>query len=172
MTKTGHMNRSKQDIDYIEGGIEMLDLVALLWAELNDYHQSISKHFAEQFAARTFAEQKAMLVEKVGQGRLRVDVAMTSAGEYIGYCISTINDKQVGEVDSIFVQEPFRNQGIGDVLMQRAMVWMDAAGTNLRIIEVAWDNQRVWSLYEKHGFLPRCVRLTRTPRGSFRTVLT
>lgn len=152
-----------EDIDYIEGGVESLDLIAPLWAELTDHHRALSEHFAEAIAQRTFAARKAELAAKGGQGHLRVDLARISSGEYVGYCVSTIDGNRIGEVDSIFVQPPVRKQGIGDALMRRAMRWMEEVGTQSRIVEVAWGNNDVWSFYQRYGFLPRSVRLVQRP---------
>ncbi len=157
------MSDSSENIDYIEGGGELLDLIARLWMELSGHHQAISEHFSAVIAQRTFAARKAELVEKGRHGHLRVDLAKTGTGECIGYCVSSIDCDQTGEVDSIFVQPPFRNQGIGDALMERAMRWMDGVGTQSRILEVAWGNQQVWSFYERLGFLPRSVRFVQKP---------
>ena len=160
------MSHATEHIQYIEGGVELLDLIASLWTELNEHHQAISEHFAEAIAQRTFPARKAELMERGSHGHLRVDLTQTEAGERIGYCVSTIDCHQTGEVDSIFVQPPFRNQGIGDALMERAMRWMDDMSTQARIIEVAWGNEQVWPFYEKYGFLPRSVRFVRKTPNS------
>lgn len=145
-------------IGYVEGGVEILDLVAPLWEELNRHHQAISEHFAEAIARRTFAARRARLVNKIRAGRVRVDLAKTAAGDCIGYCIATVDRHGTGEVNSIYVQPSFRNRGIGDALMRRALTWMDTIGTQSRRLEVAWGNERVWSFYRRYGFFPRSLR--------------
>jgi len=153
------MNNFSKSVDYIEGGGELLELIASLWTELNGHHQSISEHFSRAIAQRTFDARKEELIQKGRHGHLRVDLAQTLAGKYIGYCVSSIDCNQTGEIDSIFVLPPFRNEGIGDILMRRAMTWMDGVGTVSRVVEVAWGNEQVWSFYQRYGFLPRSVRL-------------
>lgn len=151
-------------IGYVEGGVEILDLVAPLWEELNRHHQALSDHFSEAIAERTFAARREELVKKISDGRLRVDLAKTGAGDCIGYCIATVDGSRTGEIDSIFVQPSFRNRRIGDALMRRALKWMDSAGAQSRIAEVAWGNEQVRSFYRRYGFLPRSVRLVQKGR--------
>ncbi|WP_369699122.1 GNAT family N-acetyltransferase [Paenibacillus silviterrae] len=38
------------------------------------------------------------------------------SGTYIGYSISTISKENEGELDSLFLLEQYRSQGIGDML--------------------------------------------------------
>lgn len=145
-------------ICYVEGGEELLDRVAPLWAELNRHVQAASEHFSAAIAARTFAARKADLMGKSVGGLLRVDLAKTAAGECVGYCVATIDCNRKGEIDSLFVLPDFRNQKIGDALMRRALNWMDAVGVKSRALEVTWGNDRVWNFYRRFGFFPRSLR--------------
>lgn len=159
------MSEPTSIIHYVEGGVEILDVVGPLWEELNRHHQALSEHFADTMRGRSFAARKAGLVEKSRDGRLRVDLAKTASGECVGYSIATIDCHQTGEIDSIFVLPSLRNHRIGDALMRRALQWMDSIGTRSRILEVAWGNQQVWSFYQRYGFLPRSVRFVQKTTG-------
>ncbi len=162
------MNDPAGTIDYMEGGVELLDQVVPLWEELNRHHQKLSEHFSDAMAARAFADRRSELVEKSNHGRLRVDVARTGAGDFVAYCIATVDPTGTGEIDSIFVQPALRNRGIGDALMRRAMAWMDALGTHSRVLNVAWGNDRVGAFYQRYGFLPRSTTFEK--HRSFRRV--
>jgi diamine N-acetyltransferase len=144
-------------ICYVAGDAEILDLVAPLWEELNRHHQTLSEHFSEVIAERSFADRRAELLKKSSDGRLRVDLARTGTGDCIGYCIASIDCHRTGEIDSIFVQPSFRNQRIGGTMMERALKWMDTIGTQSKILDVAWGNEQVWSFYRRYAFLPRSV---------------
>ena len=108
--------------------------------------------------------RKTELIEKGSDGYLRIDLAETKAGEYVGYCVGIVDRNRIGEIESVFVHRgPFRNQAIGTVFMHRAMKWMDAVGTKSRIVQVAWGNEKVWSFYKRCGFLPRSVHFEYKP---------
>ena len=146
-----------RDITLVSGGVELLGDIAPLWEELNEHHASVSPHFGDFFASMTFARRRPLLEEKSARGSLRVDLASFN-GEYIGYCIASV-DQKVGEIESIYVAKSQRNRRVGDVLMQRAMKWMDKMDVEKRIIGVAVGNERAYGFYERFGFYPRVIIL-------------
>lgn len=87
---------------------------------------------------------------------LRIDLARRWESEkYVGYCISTIDEKKVGEIESIFVEEAFRNDGIGGRLMQKTLDWMDAEQVRMKRVCVVVGNENAYPFYTKYGFFPR-----------------
>lgn len=78
---------------------------------------------------------------------------------FVGYCISTINSEPAGEVDSFFVEEQYRKQGLGDKLMQRALEWLDINKAKTKIIVVAEGNENVLEFYRRYGFYKRRIVL-------------
>jgi ribosomal protein S18 acetylase RimI-like enzyme len=159
------MSDPKDELVFQEGSVEILDLIAPLWQQLNRHHQAISEHFGQSIAQMTFDTRRAGLVEKAMRGLLRVDLVKIETGMPVGYCVSTIDAQQTGEVDSIFVQPQFRGQGIGDRLMRRALRWMDAQGVQAKVIVVAWGNEGVVTFYRRYGFFPRNLVLKQMPSG-------
>ncbi|MGE5610508.1 MAG: GNAT family N-acetyltransferase [Bacillota bacterium] len=157
------MSDPKDELVFQEGGVEILDLIAPLWQQLNRHHQAISEHFGQAIAQMTFDMRRAGLVEKAMQGLLRVDLAKIETGMPVAYCVSTIDAQQTGEVDSIFVQPQFRGQGIGDRLMRRALRWLDGQGAQSKIVVVAWGNEGVLTFYRRYGFFPRNLTLKQMP---------
>ena len=138
----------------------MLDSVAPMWEKLKIHHSMISANFSEEFLNKTFASRKTDLIKKSKPGKLRVDLARSKEnGAYVGYCISTINKDNAGEVDSIFVEEKFRAKAIGEKLVKKALKWMDDEKVKSKIIMVASGNEGVLPFYEKFGFLPRFIML-------------
>jgi len=77
------------------------------------------------------------------------------SNRYIGYCVSTVDNRKVGEVESLFIEDRYRGLGIGDNLMKKALSWMDNVSTVKKIINVAYGNEKVFSFYSKYGFYPR-----------------
>ena len=52
------MSHSKEKIDFIEGGGELLDLIAPLWTELSGHHRALFEHYSEAIGQQTFAARK------------------------------------------------------------------------------------------------------------------
>jgi GNAT superfamily N-acetyltransferase len=146
-------------IIYVTGGVELLNMVAPLWAELNRHHQSVSEYFSDAFAAFTFEARRQSLIDKAAQGQLRVDLARSESGTEAGYCISSIDAAGTGEVDSLYVRPVFRRQGVGDALMRRALPWMDEERVQSKTIAVILGIEQVLTFYRRYGFFPRIISL-------------
>jgi GNAT superfamily N-acetyltransferase len=147
-------------IEYLEGGTELLDLVGPLWEKLDAHHARVSRHFSSRLSGAGFAERKKGLLEKAESGKLSVDlVKLKDTDRYIGYCISSIDQRHIGEIESIFVEEEFRNQGVGHHLMQTALAWMEKEKVKLKRVGVVYGNERVFPFYARYGFLPRATIL-------------
>jgi GNAT superfamily N-acetyltransferase len=77
----------------------------------------------------------------------------------MGYCVAVINMESIGEIESIFVEKDFRNAGIGDALMTKALKWMETQHVESKIVAIAIGNERVHQFYTRYGFLPRVTIL-------------
>ena len=143
-------------VTYDSGGAELLDSIEPLWRQLIQHHSELSPYFGQEIASRTFKERRAYLVSKSDE--LRVEVAKDQ-GELMGYCISTVDDAGVGEIDSMFVVEASRKEGVGDVLIRSALDWLDSNGVVSKVLTVAIGNERVYAFYERYDFFPRDVVL-------------
>jgi ribosomal protein S18 acetylase RimI-like enzyme len=147
-------------IEYVIGGVELLDAVGPLWEQLNEHHRLRSTYFADEYAQRTFGQRRALLLAKAQTATLRVDLARdTVTGRFVGYCISTVTQGQIGEIDSIYIETAYRRQGIGEAFMRRALAWMEREGAQAKQIVVAVGNEQALSFYEAHGFYPRHILL-------------
>lgn len=155
-------------IEYITAGIESLDIIEPLWLDLNEHHRIYSNHFSSDFQRTTFKQRKQQLLEKSTDGDLRIHLAKdTDTGVLVGYCVSTISKEQLGEIESIFVEEYFRSSGIGDNLMKYAMAWMREKSVNRIILGVSVGNEEAIKFYGRYGFFPRTTIMERTyPSGS------
>ncbi len=148
------------DIEYISGGRELLDRLCHLWEKLTQYHQSVSTYFSSDFSNLTFTERKKSLSRKAGKEDLRIDIAsVKETGVDVGYCISTVDSKNQGEIDSLFVESDFRKYGIGRDLMVLALGWLEGFELDDRIIVVAHGNELVYDFYSEFGFYPRTTVL-------------
>jgi ribosomal protein S18 acetylase RimI-like enzyme len=144
-------------ITYITGNHKLLDAIQPLWEGLNKYHEAVSPHFKDDFQVYTFAQRKENLLKKNRNGRIRIDIARIDE-QPVGYVIAAIRD-DVGEIESIFIKEDYRGQGIGDELMSRVLAWMDHAQVRQKIVDVAVGNEDALDFYARFGFFPRITTL-------------
>ncbi|MEL7670875.1 GNAT family N-acetyltransferase [Methanobacterium sp.] len=148
------------DISYMELDEDRIDLIKALWEKLRDHHRDLSPYFPERYAEFTFQERREDLLEKSEKGILRIDAAYNEATEqYIGYCISSISDEKIGEVDSLYLDKKYRSSGIGDALMKRSLDWMDQNGVETKRIMVAAGNENTLVFYSRYKFFPKHIIL-------------
>ena len=151
---------NKHEIKYIEGDEALLDQIKPLWEALNRYHLGLSLNFKQFYLDMTFPKRKADLLKKAALGKMRISIAIDQvSGQNVGYCISGINNERMGEIKSIFVSETYRHRGIGEVLMQKALDWLEKQGALEKIVEVTAGNEKAWGFYAHYGFLPRKTML-------------
>ena len=149
----------KEPVVYLSGGKELLDQVRPLWEKLNVYHRQHATHFADQFDRLTFdvRKQKFLSDEAI---KVRVDLVKGKKdNECVGYCVSTISDGNMGEIDSLYVESEYRQYGIGDRLMRLSLSWFDEHQVQQRMIGVAEGNEGQFRFYDRYGFYPRKTML-------------
>jgi len=147
------------NIRYIELDNDQIDSIKPLWEKLRDHHRELSPYFPERYVEFTFQERKKDLLKKSENGILRIDTAYDEATEqFIGYCISSI-DEQIGEIDSIYLEEKYRSSGIGDTLMKRSINWMDQNSVETKRIMVAAGNENTLAFYSRYKFFPKHIIL-------------
>ena len=145
-------------IEYAEKGKQDLDSIAPLWEKLTEHHRIRSPHFSEHIARRTWKQRKAELLLKSESGGLHVDVAIDSdTREIIGYCVSIVSSDRQGELESIYVEPKYRQFGIGDQLMQRALSWMNKMQAKTKTLIVGVGNEEVLTFYSRYGFYPKHI---------------
>ena len=148
-----------KNIEYIQGEKELLDLVQPLWEKLNKYHETNSTFFLNKYESFTFEVRKnKFLKEEISS--INIDLVKDQEKDlYVGYCISTVNKDSVGEIDSLYLDEEYRKFGIGEELMNRAIVWLKSSQVKIKIISVAAGNESIIGFYEKFGFHERRIIL-------------
>ena len=147
------------DVHFVEGSAELLDNVGILWRKLNRHHQTISTHFRDSIALMTFEQRRASWLKRTESGQLRIDIAvLREPEEPIGYCVTTI-DNDMGEIESLFIEEAYRKIGLGSVFMERALNWLEQNSITKKRLNVAVGNEQVLNFYRKFGFQPRAIIL-------------
>ncbi len=84
----------------------------------------------------------------------------------IGYCISTIekeNNKD-GEIDSIYIEEQYRNSGLGRIFMERAIKWLKSKDVETMVLLVGVGNEQVMEFYRQFDFYPLHIVLQRVEK--------
>jgi ribosomal protein S18 acetylase RimI-like enzyme len=108
--------------------------------------------------------RKKQLQEKSYQGELRIDLARDAiTKEFIGYCVTSVDQAKQGEIESIYVEKDYRLSGIGDSLMTRALGWLENVTVKKTILGVAEGNEGVFAFYQRHNFYPRVTVLLHKP---------
>lgn len=144
-----------KDLLPIIGGLELLPQVKTLWEGLREHHSNISKDFSRSIIKRSFEDRVADFEGKASNHIFRIELIKTDATRPpIGYCISSLSNELVGEVESIFIEEDYRGLHIGDILMKKTLNWMDEHNTKTKKISVMAGND-VLKFYDKYGFKVR-----------------
>ncbi|HOA97684.1 MAG TPA: GNAT family N-acetyltransferase [Acetivibrio saccincola] len=145
------------NIDYIEGDSKLLEEVRHLWIKKRKYHEEKSTYFSDKFAQITFDGRKAEMFEK---SEIRVVIAKDAEKDkYVGFCISTIDDKKLGVIESIFIEEQYRRNKIAENLMNLSLKWMDEKGVKNKRLNVAVGNEEVMNFYKRFNFQPFLIVL-------------
>jgi diamine N-acetyltransferase len=135
-----------------------IDVVRPLWEKLRAHHSPMLAGFPGAMPPFNFEPRKQEILAKAAVGKIRIElVSRVSEGSDIAYCISTIATNGCGEIDSMFVEEAFRDRGIGSELVRRALVWLESAGATSKVVTVACANEEALAFYKRFGFQPRMV---------------
>ena len=150
-------------IEYQIGSVRDLEKIRELWGGLNRHHHSKSRHFRQHYESWGFGDRKVHFEKIARSGKFRIDLAYDDEKKsYAGYCVSSVSDEGYGEIESIFIDENYRSQGIGARLVSAALSWMDSEGAEKKRVAVADGNEDAWVFYQKFGFYPRMMVLEQT----------
>jgi GNAT superfamily N-acetyltransferase len=144
-------------MEFLNGGIELIDKIEPLWLQLNTHHSSISPFFGDYFKRFKFEDRKNALIEKANKGKLKIFMFCPDNLPQ-GYCIASIEGNE-GEIDSIYINEKYRKIGIGSRLMSQAFSWLHEHGIERIKVGVVFGNEDAFSFYQKFGLFPRLTYL-------------
>ncbi|WP_066502902.1 GNAT family N-acetyltransferase [Abyssisolibacter fermentans] len=150
------------NIEYLEGKDELLDDLGFLWEKLNDLHKAKSKFFSERFDKFNFKDRKVGIIKKGSSGDIKVILVKDKTKDkYIGYSISTIDENNIGGIESIYIDSEYRKCGIGEKLMKSSLDWFNNKNVNKTRLGVAVGNEEAFLFYRKFGFYPLVTILER-----------
>ena len=143
------------DFNITIGSRELLDRVGPLWEELNAFHVGIGKAFSGDLSRRNFDTRKVEFSKKAA----KMHVLIASVGNDVGYCVSTINNDSVGEIDSLYVKKEHRSKGLGRRMVEAALHWLNENNVQKKVVVVLEGNTEALEFYQSLGFLPRNIEL-------------
>lgn len=129
-----------------------IGIIKPLWESLNAHHLSRSTHFKDHFSKITFEKRMDGLKKRE---RLITYIA-EDKGESIGYCIASV-DGLTGEIDSVFVSEPYRGRRVGEKLISYALKWLESQKCATINVSIAEGNENVLGFYRRFGFEERLI---------------
>jgi ribosomal protein S18 acetylase RimI-like enzyme len=145
-------------ITYKRLSIRNLSEIKPLWEELNKIHLADSVHFKEHYQSFSF-ETRSSKWMKLQDADIFIIVAQTDDSAPIGYCVSTIDIDKNAEIDSLFVDTNFRQQGIGRELIEKSKEWFQKNNCISIRLSVSYGHECVLPFYMKSGFFPRLTTL-------------
>lgn len=134
-------------MEIIEIPAEEIDAIRPLWELLNKTHYEKSTQRKCHFNNLTFSKR----VEGLRRREKIVIFAAQEQGVLIAYCIASIK-QSVGEIDSIFVRNGYRQTGVGKTLLTNAMTWLKEHNVETIKVAIAEGNEAVFPFYEQMGF--------------------
>ena len=135
-----------------------LPQIKTLWGELNKIHSVDSIHFKEHYNTFSF-EKRSEAWLKLPDNNFQLLVAEAEGSTLVGYCVSTFDTNLKGEIDSLFVDPAFRQQGIGRTLMEKSMDWLQNNQCSPIRLTVSYGHESVLVFYQRLGFYPRLTAL-------------
>ncbi len=130
--------------------------IKALWEKLNEIHLKDSKFFKGHYKSFTF-EKRCEKFDELDSGNIRIELIVNN-NTPVGYCISTI-EKNVGEIDSLFIDQEYRKYGYGGKLVENSINWLKANNCTKIMVAVAEGHESVFKFYSKYGFFPRITYL-------------
>lgn len=137
--------------------IEELDLIKLSWQKLNRLHLQDSIYFKEHYEAFTF-EKRIQSFLGFNPMNIKIQIVEVEDNKVIGYCISTIKD-EIGEIESLYIEETYRKNGLGNKLMENAVEWLKECRCTKINVSVSYGHEDVFAFYMKNGLYPRMTQL-------------
>lgn len=145
------------DLHIREIDLSQLYLIKELWEKLNQLHKEDSRFFKERYAAFTFEKRCEKFLSMNNQD-IKVDIIELNQTTVIGYCISSISNN-IGEIESLFIEQDYRHMGYGKVLVCHAVEWLKNRKCSKLQVSVAEGHESVFDFYMKQGFYPRLTYL-------------
>lgn len=131
---------------------------------------SDAKHDPELDPEWAFSETGEKFYRKIAEGQDgTVGFVAEDDGTVIGYISGSLKKPEgmpyrkvvEAELDTILVSEAFRNQGIGERLVDELTKWCKQQGAQVMLVKAYTKNSGALGFYERKGFEPYVTELQR-----------
>jgi RimJ/RimL family protein N-acetyltransferase len=138
--------------------IRKADLVQIkaLWENLNQLHLKDSRFFKDHYQNFIF-EERIESWKDLPDEDFKV-VVVSKEAQLLGYCVASLRGR-VGEIESVYLEEPIRNSGIGGEIVRLCLDWLHQKQAKKIVVSVADGHESVIPFYQKLGFQPRLTYL-------------
>ncbi|WP_281613385.1 GNAT family N-acetyltransferase [Flammeovirga sp. SubArs3] len=138
--------------------ITTIDEVDFLWKKLYAHHHFLRHQIHIEPSDSDWVRRKNKLKDKACD---LIVLTVKTELQLLGYLIASVHrlDPSVGEVESLYVEEEYRGEGLGTQLMHEAMSWFNYKNVKVRKLAVGIENETVVEFYRKQGFIPKSIIL-------------
>lgn len=132
-----------------------IDAITALNSQLADYHHAIDTYYKPgSETASLFKENLSFFIQKEN-----ITVIVAETNKIIGYAIgviepakSFVTPDKVGKISHTFVEEKYRNQGIGKKMIDTLMCWFSQKGITHVELSVDSRNESGVKAWQSLGF--------------------
>jgi ribosomal protein S18 acetylase RimI-like enzyme len=157
------------------GGPGDLDILEPLWVAVHHQHSATMPELAPYVDdATTWAERRALYAELLAKPDTVLLVAEDDGGAAVGYGLAHVMERdstwladtwvtgaRVGEIESLSVLPAHRGAGLGTALLDELEAALAARGVTDLILGVLPGNSAALRLYERRGWQPTWLYLSR-----------
>ena len=149
-------NDQIMNCEFLEIKKDQLPKISKLWQQLNEIHRNDSNNFKDYYNNNSF-EKRCEKFINIPDNNIKIEIIEDNEIP-IGYCISTI-EKNVGEIDSLFIEQQYRKFGYGHQLVASSIKWIKKNNCKRIIVAVADGHESVFEFYKKFGLYPKLTYL-------------
>ena len=111
----------KIEYNFIEIKKENINLIKDLWEKNRIFHQNKTNNFSYQYSNLNFDERMNNIFDSKDINHYKI-TGIIIQNNIIGYCLSIIQ-KNSGELCTLFIDEKYRNNGLGHILIEKHWIW-------------------------------------------------